>query len=405
MSFIPVWSGRLALVLSAFFSSWAAAEPARMTADQAVEHALSRGQWQQEWQAGVDLARGDLALARTQPNPSIVASREDLAEAGATGEETTVLLSQSFDLGGVRGLHIRAAEAGLAVAEVQALRDRRQVRSETLLAYYRVVAAEQLRAIRAEALAELEQIADAASKRHAEGDLSGFEAKRLQQSAEQARAAHADAESEVHVARAALAAWVGSSAASAVLDDTLPPPELPAATDVGSANLDVLTAEQARAEAELEAARRLSLPVTVGVGRKRVRLGNASDDTVVLEFGVALPLFDRQQGERARASAALSLAESRREREEATLQVTRSALMAQAQARIAAVERVNNHLRPEAIALSAIAKASFSEGELEVFALLDALESNTRVAEQSTAEGLRALEAVLALEALMPVQP
>jgi cobalt-zinc-cadmium efflux system outer membrane protein len=180
---------------------------------------------------------------------------------------------------------------------------------------------------------------------------------------------------------------------------------LPPDTAVGSAQLEVLTAEQARAEAELAAARRLSLPVTVGVGRKRVRLGEATDHAVVLEVDVGIPLFDRQQGERARASAALSLAESRREREETTLQVTRSAFRAQAEARIAAAERLATKLRPEAEALGVIAKASFAEGELEVFALLDALESHTHLAEQSTEEALRALEAVFALEALMPVQP
>ena len=405
MSLFPVRSGRLALVLCVLFSCSACAEPLRLTADQAVEQALSRGPWQQEWQSSVDVARSDLTLARTLPNPSIVASREDLAEAGATGDETTVLLSQSFDLGGRRGAQIRAAEAGLAVAETQALRDRRQVRSETLMAYYRVVASEQVLAIRAEALADREQIAAAAAKRHTEGDLSGFEARRLQQSAEQARSAHADAEAQVQVARAALTAWVGASAASAELDGALPIPALPQDTAVGSAQLDVLTAEQTRAEAEMAAARRLSLPVTVGVGRTRVRLGEATDHAVVLEVDVGIPLFDRQQGERARASAALSLAESRREREVATLEVTRSALRAQAEARIASAERLTTRLRPEAEALGAIAKASFAEGELEVFALLDALESQTQLAEQSTEEALRALEAVLALEALMPVQP
>lgn len=376
-----------------------------MTADEAVERALSQGQWQQEWQTGVDLARGEVTLARTLPNPTIVASREDLAEAGATGTETTLLLSQAFDLGGRRGAGIRAAEAGLVVAEAQARRDQRRIRSETLLAYYRVVAAEQVRTIRTGALADLEQLAGVAGKRHAEGDLSGFEARRLRQAAEQARAAQADAEADVGVARATLAAWVGASAASAMLEETLPAPVLPEIPVAGSANLDVLSAEQARAEAEWAAARRVSVPVTLGVGRRRVSLGHASDDAVVLEVGVALPLFDRQQGERARASAALSLAESRREREEATLPVTRSALMAQAQARIAAVERISRHRLPEAIALGTIAKASFSEGELEVFALLDALDSTTRTAEQSAAEGLRALEAALALEALMPLQP
>lgn len=325
MVFSIVWPGRLALALSLFVSTGAAAEPIRMTAAEAVERALSREQWQEEWQTNVELARGDLTLAKTLPNPSILASRENLVEAGATGTETTVMLSQSFDLGGRRRAGIHAAEAGLAVAEAQAARDRSQVRSDTLLAYYRTVAAESVLTLRGKALSELEGIAGIAGRRHAAGDLSGYEARRIRQAAEEARASHSDAEAEVAAARAALVAWIGADAAHAVLDDSLPAAALPESDEIGSATLDVLRAEQAHAQAQLDVARRPSLPVTVGVGRKRLRLGSMTDDAVVLELGIDLPLFDRRQGERIRASAALSLAEARREREERQLQVARDA--------------------------------------------------------------------------------
>lgn len=405
MLHFPDWAGRLALALIVLCVLPDAVAQNRMTADEAVDRALSSEQWQQEWQAGVDMARGEVTLARTLPNPSVVVSREDPVDSGAWGDETTFMLSQPFELGGRRVARIRAAEAGFAVAEAQAIRDRRRIRSETLRAYYSTVAVEQLRAARADAFADLERLASIARKRHAEGDLSGYEARRIQQAAEQARAAQADADAEVWAARAALVAWVGATAALAVLDDTIPLPELQDDPPHGSAELDVLVAEQARAEAELQVASRPSLPITVGVGRRRVRMGDASDDALMLEIGGSLPLFDRQQGERVRARAALFLAEARREREQQQLLSRRKALMEQARVRIAAAERIATLLLPEAAQLTVIAQASFSEGELDLVALLDAFDSERALVEEGLAERLRAVEAALALEALLPSHP
>ncbi|MBS3895844.1 TolC family protein [Silanimonas sp.] len=401
---VPNWTGRLALALMLLCLPSAAAANERMTAAEAVDRALTGESWPREWQARVELAQADRVLARARPNPSLVASRETLAEPGlASGDETSLMLVQGFELGGRRAAGIRAAEAGLQVAEVQAIRDRRQLRAETLRAYYATVASEQIAAARARALADLEHLAGIAQKRHAEGEISGYEARRFRQAAGQARIALAETEAETRMRRAALVAWVGPTAALAVLDDSIPLPSLTEDHRPGSAELDVLAAEQTQAEAQLQSVSRLPLPLTVGVGQRRVRLGGFSDAALVLEVAVDLPLFDRQQGERARARAALSLAEARREREQQQLQQGRTALMAQARTRIDSAERIATVLLPEAAQLSAIAKQSFSEGELDLVALLDAFDSESALVEQGVAERLAAVEAALALEALAPL--
>lgn len=403
MFLFPERAGRLALALMALCCASIAFAQPRMTADEAVERALAHEPWQQEWRAPVDMARGEVTLARTLPNPSLVLSREALGDAATgAGEETSVMLAQPLEFGGRRGARIRAAEAGLAVAEAASVRDQRRARAEVLRAYYAAVAAEQHRQARAKALTALESLAGIAGKRHVGGDLSGYEARRIQQAAGQARAAHAEAEASARAARAALAAWAGPGADTAILDEDIPLPRLPDQAATGSTDLELAAAERARAEAEFAAASRLSLPVTVGVGRTRLRQGGGSDDGLRLEVGVGLPLFDRRQGERARARAALSLAEARYEREQRQLAVRNTALLEQARVLAASAERIASELLPEATQLTALARASFSEGELDLVALLDAYDTEAALVERGLQDRLRALDAALTLEALLP---
>lgn len=404
MFLFPECAGRLLLALVALCCASIAWAQPRLSADDAVERALSHESWQQEWQSSVEMARGDVTLARTLPNPSLLLSRETLADP-AGGEETRLMLAQPLEFGGRRSARIRAAEAGLAVAEAASVRDQRQVRAEVLRAYYAAVAAEQNLQARATALTALEALAGVAETRRRGGDLSGYEARRIQQAAGQARAVHADTEAAVQAARAALAAWAGPDAATAILDERIPLPELPESpgeASLGGTDLAVAAAERARAEAELSAASSLSLPITVGLGRTRLRQGDWSDDALLLEVEVGLPLFDRRQGERAQARAALSLAEARHEREQRQLAVRRAALLEQARVLRTSAERITLELLPEATQLTALARASFAEGELDLVALLDAFEAEAALVERGLQDRLRALDAALTLESLMP---
>lgn len=405
MFLFPGRADRLSLALVALCCATGADAQQRLTAAEAVARAMANEQLQLEWRTGVALARGDLTRARTLPNPSLVVSREDLVEAAVTtGEETSVMISQPLELGGQRAARIRAAEATVVASEAAALRDQQAFRREVLRAYYGSVAAEQIRDARIKGLAALESLAAIATKRLAAGDLSGYEARRIRQATEHARVAHAEAEAAVHAARAVLATWVGAPAATAVLDDVIVLPDLPGDAEPSHAGLDVLAAERAQAEATLQAAGGVSLPITLGIGRKRIRQGGWSDDALMLEVGLELPFFDRRQGERAQARAALSLAEARLQREQLLLSAQRAALLDQARLRSDSAKRIAAQLLPEATRLTAIAEASFAEGELELLALLDAYDTEATLVEKGLDDQLRALDAALALEALMPAR-
>ena len=58
---------------------------------------------------------------------------------------------------------------------------------------------------------------------------------------------------------------------------------------------------------------------------------------------------------------------------------------------------------PEAARLTAIARASFAEGELDLVGLLDAHQAETDVIQQALEQQSRALDALLELQLLSPL--
>lgn len=378
-----------------------------MTADEAVALALSQPHVRQELDAVVDIARSEIAAARTWPNPQVELSREQGNSASGSGErETTVLLSQAFELGGRRGLRADAARQGVHAAQVAAGHERARLRAEVWRAYSDVVAGERLGDAHARNARGLDDLAGMAANRFRAGDLSGYESRRIAQASAQAAAQAVRSEAAARAARARLAGWIGDVALSAQLDATPPLPELPVLPDdVRSAELDVLAARRAHARARAEAERRPALPIQVGAGSRRVEEGGLRDNLLIVELGVELPVFDRNQAERARTAAVADQADA----------LYRRALVQTGSRRVAAFEEAR-HLSesarslfetavPEAARLTAIARASFAEGELDLVGLLDAHEAETDVVEQAIEQQSRALDALLELQQLTPLVP
>jgi cobalt-zinc-cadmium efflux system outer membrane protein len=384
---------------------WAASSQAqqRLTAEQAVALAAAQRHVQDESEAGIAVARSRVQDARVWANPTLGVERETLRDGpGQPASETSVVLSQPLALGGRRGARIRAAQAGVAAAEAEAVHERTRLRGEVLREYYAVVAAERRMHAQAKMAAGLGSLADIAGKRQRAGDLSGYESRRIAQASAQAQARHLQAQANARAARTRLAGWIGEAALLAQLDETLALPASPGDAD-GSAELDALNAQRAYAAAQAAAARRLSLPVTVGFGSKRIRQGGASDDALLLEVGVPLPVFDRNQGERARTQAELQRADARYQRTLAQTRARRSAAWEEARQLAASARQMQEGMVPEAARLTAIARNSFAEGELDLVGLLDAYDAEAALIDGTLDLLARALDALLEVERLSPV--
>lgn len=407
MLFFPRCKARRLLALAPALACCAFASRAqtRMTADEAVALALSQPHVRQELGADEDLARSDVLAARAWPNPEVELSQER-GDSGSAGDarETTVLLSQQFELGGRRGLRIDAAEQGVRAARIGTQYQRARLRGDVLRAYAGVVAGERISAAHARTAAGLGELAAVAAKRQLAGDLSGYESRRIAQASAQARARAAQADANAASARARLAGLIGDIALTADLDTTPPLPAIPALQDeVGSAELDLLQARREHAEAQARAERRRALPVAIGVGTRRVEEAGASDNAVVLELGIPLPLFDRNQAERARTTAEAGRADAQYQRALQQTRGRRAAVLAEARQLSASAQALFDTAVPEATRLTDIARASFAEGELDLVGLLDAHGAETEVIEQAWEQQSRALDALLELQLLTPL--
>lgn len=389
------------------FVCWALSGHAqsRITLDEAVGLALSQPHVRQELEADMESARSEVLAARIWSNPAIELSRER-GDSGPLGEarETTAVISQEFDLGGQRGLRRQAAEQGVLAAQANAEYERARLRAEVLRAYSQVVSGERRREAYARAAAGLRDLAEAVARRHRAGDLSGYESRRITQAGAQAQARVAQVGAEARAARARLAGLIGEAALTAELDAVLPLPPIPVVQDeVRSAELDVLQARREQAQAQARAERRLALPMSVGVGTKRVEEAGVSDHVMVLELGVPLPLFDRNQAQRARTAAEAERADAQYRRAVLQTRSRRSAALEQAQWLSASARQLLDTAVPEATRLTDVARNSFAEGELDLVGLLDAYDAETDVIDQAMEQHSRALDALLELQLLAPL--
>lgn len=390
-------------LLALILLCWAATAHAqeRLTAHEAVRLAWAQAHIQDELDASVDIARSEVVSARTWGNPTLGLEREEPRGDGVpSGSETSVMLTQPFELGGQRRLRIRAAEVGVVAAEAGVAHERTLVRGDVLRDYYAAAAAERRVQAHDKIAAGLASLAEVAGKRQRAGDLSGYESRRIAQASAQAQARRAEALVTARAARTRLAGWSGDIALNAVLDDAIAGPAVSAAGDLRSAELDALASQRAHAEAQAEAASRAALPVTVGIGTKRTRQGGFSDDALMLEVGMPLPVFDRNQGERARASAELRRVDAQYQRALVQTRARRAAASEQARQLTESTRHMQAVLVPEAARLTAIARNSFAEGELDLVGLLDAYQAEAAVIDQTLEQQTRALEAVLELERL-----
>lgn len=395
-------------LLAFSLACWAFSSQAQphLSADEAVALALAQPHVRQDLEAGVAIARSDVLAARTWSNPELELGRESVSTGPSGGSrETTAMLSQTFELGGRRGLRLAAAEAGVDASLAGVDYERVRVRADVLRAYSAVVAGERRQQTFTRTAAGLDRLASVANKRQQAGDLSGYERRRIAQASAQARAQATQSGAESRSARARLAGWVGASALSAELDATPPLPAIPALHgEVHSAELAALKSHATHAQALARAEARAALPLTLGLGTTRVEEAGSVDNRVVVELGLPLPLFDRNQAARARSNAEADRADARYQRALLHASSAQAAALEEARQLSASARQLFDEAVPEATRLTAIAEASFGEGELDLLGLLDAYEAEAEVIDQALDQQARALEALLELH-ISPTEP
>lgn len=289
--------------------------PSTLTCEEAVRLALAHSPALTAGRYLLDAAQTGVLTAGRRPDPYLELSAENFGGsrdfAGTEVVETTLSLSQTFELGGKRRarLEVAAAEADVARLELQEME--RRVEAEARLAYLEAWAAQM----------RLDRL------------RRGLEASNRSPSSQVRRSSEMEidivrAESDFLLSRLALArTWGGSTPGFRLASRPKTPEIIPPIQDL-LANLSRNPTLQRRwAEvrlrgAEVALAGSQAVPdLTLGFGGRR--FAEADESALVASVGISLPVFSRDRGEirRARASQAAAEAIARQEEHELRIQV------------------------------------------------------------------------------------
>ena len=314
--------------------------------------------------------------AGASPNPELSVDVENFAGTGVfqgfRSTETTLAVSQRFELGGKRGARVSIAGAerdfsylNLRRAEVDLARDIRFAHAELRAAEDRALLAR-------ENVAQAAELARTARLLVEAGRDPPLHKLRAEALLSQAEAEQARTFGELLAARRALADLIGIfdpelSADSSGLEPV--PEEL--AADAITLDEKLATAECRVAQARIDAARAEGVPdVTVSGGLRRNNDGR--DTAFVAGISIPLPVRNRNRGgiEAAQADAgaceaALAQArlDTRRARHDAKM------LLGAADARVEALSGPTLHQAEEAVRL---ARIGYSAGKFSLIELIDA---------------------------------
>jgi cobalt-zinc-cadmium efflux system outer membrane protein len=323
-------------------------------------------------------ARADVTTARARPNPSISLEREEPFVDGSGSPTNYLRLSLPLDLSGRRGLQIGAAEASVRAAASDGTQTALEIVVAGLRLFDDAARARMQVELLTDARASLARAVEIARQRAKAGDASGYEVQRF----ELELAAHDDelasAQIELHRGRAQLGALLGRPGeldAASTLDVPGSVPVLDELLASASERADLRSARLRgeSASRRARAAGRGWVPTpTVMAGAVTQDLGDRTGTGYVVGLGLSIPVFDRGNGEAARARAEqLSAAAEARWLERqipATVRVAHATLLA----RIEQARRLGPGQLERLDVILRAAETAFREGNASVVELLDA---------------------------------
>ena len=354
----------------------AAAEPL-LSENEALRQAQGRADVADITQSTLDAAAADAVAAGLPPNPTLDYSR-DRTTGSATRIDSSLRISQSFDIAGKRELWREAAERRRRAIESETQVRRIDMSAELRRRFFAVLwRQQQHRAIDAWRQ-RLVQIEPVVVKLQHGGEVSGYDRRRLSRERIGAVARLEAEHAELEHALERLAALLGTherklSPSGKLLPDATPPLDTLLSRLQDRPQLKAWEARAAAADLDGQAARRGWLPdVTLGIGAKRVDDGLQRDKGITFTASIPLPVFDRRQTAVQRATAEAKLARSEYRLNRATTEAEIRGLHQQS-------ERLRNaalEFRAQAVAASSdlirIATAAYQAGESTLLEMLDA---------------------------------
>lgn len=331
-------------------------------------------------QHAVAVARGHERQSGAIANPAFSYNREQARSGGQIALQDIAVMEQLIEIGGQRSARRAAARSRRQAAEQRARAVALDVDLEAARAFVAAWGADRRSTIAFQTAQHFARATKAMNQRLAEGDISGYAARRVRLENARYAALAAATELERESARFRLSELLRMPA------DSIAELEMP---QVGTLSLDSLSASAAARSAELQAydlearaaaadaaaTRRARMPApALSAGYKRE---STTDDVrlngFVAGIGFSLPLWDRRAGAIEAASAEVRRLAAERfgaERRFALqLQTTRRAV----QRLDLQIDLLRGQLGEEAAAAVRAAEAAYAEGEISLAEWLDAV--------------------------------
>jgi cobalt-zinc-cadmium efflux system outer membrane protein len=357
--------------------------PARVTLDQVLQLLEERSPRTAAERATIDVVAADRITANTLPNPSLSYGGLRLVSGVSTGAVTQhqLVMEQPLLLFGQRQTRRDAADLNVSAEEARVAASLAARRLDVRQAFATLLARQEQMRILEDSRTELRRIEGVVRGRAEEGDRSRYDVLRIETEGRMLDIEVMNAATDVDDAAGRLAALLGfpgwRPGADGVLDAGNVPTELDALWDIAQRRRPALVAIQRRqtaAQGGVLLAQRQRLPIpAVSGGALFTREGTGTSAF----FGVSLPLpmFDRNRGAIARASAEVEaetralnaqVAEARAE-----IERTRATFLGRRET----LSTVDRDIVQRVPGLRRMAEDAYREGRGDILELLDASRS------------------------------
>lgn len=370
---------RFAVFFAACVMASFAASAADLTEREAIDLALARSAYRNAEAARIGIAKSAVTDAGLWPNPTLGVERERVRAAGGHNQETSVKLSQTFDLSGRRQLRREAAETRLDAARFDLLDQRQRTVLEVRRAFADALYKTRQQARLAAWMGRIDSAIATVDRLSRAGEASGYDRRRLEREALSVRSQLLAAEADVALAMEQLAGFLGNAPAAEyrpignLVPDAPPPLEGLRETLRQRPDLASFASQSEAFDRERRAAERQWIPdITLGVGQKRAEEQGRDDYGVILSLSIPLSVFDRGQAEEQRARAHAKALRSERELTLTKAEANLRGVWRQAVSLRDAALRLRPPPENSGADLSSIAEAAYRTGERTIVELLDA---------------------------------
>jgi outer membrane protein, heavy metal efflux system len=375
------------VILSSTFAAQRTADELTIAqaAEEAVEHNL-------EILAGrynMTVAEARLVTARLRPNPVLSIGGDHLDWLGthyddvnnAGPPEYSIRTDFPLERGAKRTRRIEVAENGRSLAQLQFENSVRQLRLDIQNACVDVLLAKQSAALARDSLEALDNVVELNQRRVRDGDLAEVELLRTQLAQLQFETTVRQTELRLKTARTRLHVLLGRQPAARladVADSEIARPQIDRATALDRAlrqRPDLLAArsDQARSQADVRLQIALGkIDYSLGAEYRRQDGLAGRGNSIGIFFSSGLPIFNRNQGEIARAEAESEQLELKRRSVELTIRGDVETAFDQYQSARATLDKLEQTMLTRARDVRQITEFSYRHGEASLIQFLDA---------------------------------